>query len=69
MTVGGTGDVLSGTVAGLVAKGMSGFDAACLGAHICGKAGEIAFGDRSYGMTASDVADRIPSALKEGLDD
>ncbi len=68
MTVGGTGDVLAGTVAGLISKGMSGFDAACLGAYICGKAGEKAFGKNSYGMTATDVIGNIGAVLKEGLE-
>ena len=68
MTVGGTGDVLSGTVAGLIAKGMCGFDAACLGAHICGLAGEMAFDEHSYGMTAEDVISHIGHVLKEGLE-
>jgi len=55
MTHGGTGDVLSGIVAGLVSKGMNMFDAACLGAYINGSAGEMAFDEKSYGLVATDV--------------
>lgn len=68
MTVGGTGDVLAGTVAGLLAKGMDGFDAACLAAYVCGLSGERAFARNSYGMTATDVIDGIGPVLKEGLE-
>jgi NAD(P)H-hydrate epimerase len=39
---GGSGDVLSGVIAGLCAQGASGFDGACAGAYLCGKAAEIA---------------------------
>jgi ADP-dependent NAD(P)H-hydrate dehydratase / NAD(P)H-hydrate epimerase len=67
MTCGGTGDVLAGAVAGLMSKGMRAFDAACLGAYICGKAGEAAFKTRSYGLMATDVIEMIPSVLAEGL--
>ncbi len=67
MTGAGTGDVLAGCVAGLLSKGMTAFDAACLGAYICGKAGEMAFDARSYGMIATDVAENIPYILKDGL--
>lgn len=67
MTGAGTGDVLAGCVAGLLAKGMSMFDAACLGAYICGKAGEAAFVTKSYGLIATDIIDAIPSVLAEGL--
>ena len=68
MTAGGTGDVLSGIVAGLLSKGMSTFDAACLGAYICGVAGEYAFFEYSYGMIATDVIDNIPNVLIDHLD-
>lgn len=68
MTVGGTGDVLAGLVAGLIAKGMGPFDAACLGAYISGAAGEHAFDEHSYGMSATDVIDNIGKVLKEGLE-
>ena len=68
MTVGGTGDVLSGVVAGLLSKGMDAFDAACLGAYICGVAGEYAFFEYSYGMIATDVIDNIPNVLIDHLD-
>jgi len=67
MTVGGTGDVLSGIVAGLLSKGMNTFNAACLGAFICGSAGEKAFSEKSYGMIATDVIDMIPEVLKDHL--
>ena len=68
MTVGGTGDVLAGAAAGLLAKGMDGFDAACLAAYICGLAGERGFEKNSYGMTAADVIDNIGPVLKDGLE-
>jgi len=67
MTSAGTGDVLSGIVAGLASKGMGCFDAACVGAFISGRAGEIAFDERSYGMIATDVIEAIPKVLKEYL--
>ncbi len=64
MTGAGTGDVLAGIVAGLLAKGMNCFDSASLGAFISGKAGEYAFDKGSYGMIATDVIDEIPNVLK-----
>lgn len=67
MTGAGTGDVLSGCVASLLSKGMSAFDAACLGSYICGEAGEKAFESKSYGLIATDIIDAIPSILREGL--
>jgi len=68
MTVGGTGDVLAGMVSGLLSKGMSTFDSACLGAYICGIAGEYAFFEHSYGMVATDVIDEIADVLMDYLD-
>ncbi|MBO4568993.1 MAG: NAD(P)H-hydrate dehydratase [Candidatus Methanomethylophilaceae archaeon] len=67
MTGAGTGDVLAGATAGLLAKGMGAFDAACLAAYICGKAGEEAFETRSFGLIATDVIDSIPTVLRNGL--
>jgi NAD(P)H-hydrate epimerase len=67
MTVGGTGDVLSGIVGALLSKGMEPFDAARLGAYISGLAGEKAYGKKSYGMCASDVVENIGEVLKEHL--
>ena len=67
MTVGGRGDVLAGTVAGLLAKGMSAFDAGCLGAYICGKAGELSYDEFSYGMLPTDIIDNIGRVLRSEL--
>ena len=67
MTGAGTGDVLAGSVAALLSKGMSAFDAACVGAYICGKAGEYAFEKRSYGLIATDVIDGISEVLCKEL--
>jgi NAD(P)H-hydrate epimerase len=57
MATGGTGDVLTGLIAALVAQKMSPFDAARLGAHLHGLAGDIAAEEFSQpGMIASDLA-------------
>ena len=62
----GTGDVLSGIVGTLLAQGMDGFDAASIGVHLHGRAGEIAgkrFGQRS--ALARDVINSIGEAAGE----
>ena len=63
MTVGGTGDVLCGAVGGLLAKGATPFDAARLAAFSNGTAGDMAFKEKSYGLTATDVADNLGRVL------
>jgi NAD(P)H-hydrate epimerase len=40
MAVGGTGDILTGIIASLLALGNNNFESACIGAYLCGKLGE-----------------------------
>ncbi len=67
MTGAGTGDVLAGCTAALLSKGMEAFDAACLGAYICGSAGERCFDSKSYGLIATDIVEAIPGILRDML--
>jgi NAD(P)H-hydrate epimerase len=56
MATGGTGDVLTGLIAALLAQGMSTFDAAHLGVHLHGLAGDLAAAEFGKpGMIASDI--------------
>jgi hydroxyethylthiazole kinase-like uncharacterized protein yjeF len=64
LAVGGTGDVLTGLVAGMVAQGAKPFHAARIGAFAMGLAGDLAFEEKSYGLLASDVIDKIPIVLR-----
>lgn len=61
----GTGDVLAGTIAGLLAQGMPPIDAAIAGGYIHGLAGEFAAQQNRGGRSviASDVLSHIPAAL------
>jgi len=62
----GTGDVLSGVIAGLLAQGLSKFNAAALGVFIHGEAGEMVkaeLGDA--GMIASDLLPALPRVIKQ----
>ena len=64
----GTGDVLTGMIAGFCAQGVSPIDAACLGVYLHGLAGDIAAEDLSqYGMLASDLLNYIPRAILQVL--
>jgi NAD(P)H-hydrate epimerase len=65
--VGGTGDALAGVVAALLAKGMTPFDAARLGARLTGEAGERAAAEKSWGLLATDVVEALPYVLASGL--
>jgi len=64
MTVGGTGDVLSGVVAAMLCKNKDPVKAASAAAFVNGKAGYLA--QKKYGLhiVATDLLDFIPSAMK-----
>jgi hydroxyethylthiazole kinase-like uncharacterized protein yjeF len=68
MASGGMGDVLTGACAGLIGQGLSLYDAARLGAWVCGRAAEIAIfsgGASEESLLAHDVLDH----LGEGFND
>ena len=67
MTVGGTGDALSGICAGLFSQSLSSFDAACLGVFINGVSGDRAYDVKGNGFSASDLVSFIGSVIKDGL--
>ena len=67
MATGGSGDVLTGTIAGLIAQRMPPFEAAVMGVHYHGVAGDLAakkLGEAS--MIASDLIEFLPDAFRRG---
>jgi NAD(P)H-hydrate epimerase len=65
MATGGSGDVLTGVIAALVAQGLSLLDAGVLGAYTHGMAGDLAaecFGQVS--MVATDIIEKLPAAFQ-----
>ncbi len=66
MATGGSGDVLTGMIAGLLAQRLSLGDAARLGVYLHGLAGDLAAAERGQiGLIASDLLDRIPLAIRQ----
>jgi len=64
MTVGGTGDVLAGVIGGLLAQNKDLMKSACAGAFLNGLAGDRAYKELDVSMTATDVIDKMPEAIK-----
>jgi hydroxyethylthiazole kinase-like uncharacterized protein yjeF len=66
MATAGTGDVLTGVVAALLAQGLETFAAARLAAWVHGRAGDVAAVDLGQvSMTARDLLDRLPVAFRD----
>ena len=64
LATGGTGDVLSGVIVGLMAQGLSPYDAACCGVYVHGEAGEAVTARQGRtGLAASDLLDALPKAM------
>jgi NAD(P)H-hydrate epimerase len=64
MASGGTGDVLTGIVGALLARGLDAWDAARLAVHVHGDAGDRAARRLGQdGLIASDLLDELPAAL------
>ena len=68
MTVGGTGDVLSGITAGYIAQGSTPMQAACAGAFINGAAGDAVYSDKGYHIEAQDLVPYIPYVVEDAVD-
>jgi hydroxyethylthiazole kinase-like uncharacterized protein yjeF len=67
MTVGGTGDVLSGVVSALLAQKTDPFESAAAGAFINGAAGDLAFDEKGYHLVATDLIDWIPKVMNDPM--
>jgi NAD(P)H-hydrate epimerase len=67
MTVGGTGDVLSGVVGAFLAQRADGFEAAVAGAFVNGAAGDFVFEEKGPHMVATDLIDWIPRVLNDPM--
>ena len=65
MAKAGSGDVLTGMIAGLIAQGMDIFEASCLGVYLHGLSGDIAKKKLTeYSVMADDLVSFIPYAVK-----
>jgi hydroxyethylthiazole kinase-like uncharacterized protein yjeF len=67
MTVGGTGDVLSGIIAAFLSQGVDPFEAAAAGAFINGACGDFVYHEKGYHMVASDLFDWIPRVIDDPM--
>ncbi len=66
MATGGSGDVLTGLIAALIGQGMEPFEAACCGAHLHGRAGDLAAAALSQpGLIASDLPRFLAQAFAD----
>ncbi len=64
LATGGTGDVLTGVVTGLLARGVPIADAAASGAFVHGLAGSLAGISTGEGTVAGDVLAHVPEAMR-----
>ena len=70
MATGGTGDVLTGVIAALLAQKLAPFEAAQIGVFIHGLAGDIARDHHGeIGLIAGDLVDALPDAFVHAMPD
>ena len=64
MTVGGTGDVLSGIVSGLLSRNRNSLESAAAAAYLNGIAGKFVQDKIGIHMLATDLIDALPYVFK-----
>jgi len=67
MTVGGTGDVLSGIVGAFIAQGADPFEAAVAGAFINGACGDFVSKEKGFHMVPTDLLEWIPKVTDDPM--
>ena len=69
MATAGSGDVLTGIIAALIAQGLPMYEATTLGVYVHGLAGDAASDDLGeYSVMASDIIDHISTIIKDCRD-
>ena len=67
VAVGGSGDVLSGVIVGLLAQGIAPYEAACLGAYLhASAAAQYAY---PSGLLMSELCDLLPQTMAQFRED
>ncbi|UCE15749.1 MAG: NAD(P)H-hydrate dehydratase [Candidatus Bathyarchaeota archaeon] len=67
MTVGGTGDTLSGIVGAFLAQGVDPFEAAVAGAFINGAVGDFVQEEKGFHMVSTDILEWIPKVMDDPM--
>jgi NAD(P)H-hydrate epimerase len=66
MASGGSGDVLSGIIAGLAGQGIPPFEAACAAVWLHGRSGDLAAAEKSQAsIIAPDLIEKLPEAFRD----
>ena len=66
MATGGSGDVLSGILAGLAGQGIPPYEAACAAVWLHGRAGDLAAAEKSQAaVIAPDLIEKLPDAFRD----
>jgi NAD(P)H-hydrate epimerase len=69
LATGGSGDVLTGLIAGLLAQGIKPEEAAVVGVYLQGKAADLGAEElTTYSLLPSDLLDYLPQAIKKLID-
>jgi len=68
MATGGSGDVLTGVIGGLLAQGVPPHEAACIGSYLHGLSGDLSARKKSrISMVAGDILNTLPEAFKKAI--
>jgi len=68
MATAGSGDVLTGIIAGVLAQGLPPLEASVVGTYLHGLAGDLGVKDKTpYALTASDLIEYLPKAYSQLL--
>ncbi len=67
MTMGGTGDMLAGLVAGFVAKGMPSVRAASFASYINKASADLCYVEKGYWYSVQDMLEKVPYVINSSL--
>jgi NAD(P)H-hydrate epimerase len=67
MTVGGSGDVLTGIISGFIAMGSNPFYSSCAAAFINGESGDKVFEEKGFHILPEDLISKIPLIIQKNI--